>query len=62
MKLTSDKLGKLQTTFTVVKSGVDLKARFKKVLARHSHDNLGSESAQELIAFELYEQVLKDVS
>ena len=47
-------------TCTVVKSGVDLKERFKKILDRHPDTNLSSKAAKELLASELYEQVAKD--
>jgi len=60
LNLTSDKLGIIQLTCTVIKSGVDLKKRFKKILDRHPHTNLSSDAAKELIALELYEQVAKD--
>tara|TARA_Y100000593_G_C4091656_1_gene228821 strand:+ start:344 stop:535 length:192 start_codon:yes stop_codon:yes gene_type:complete len=55
-----DKLGKIQTSFTSIKSGVDLKKRFKRVLDRHPNTNMGSDAAKNLIALELYEQVVKD--
>tara|TARA_B100000029_G_scaffold501548_1_gene575202 strand:+ start:276 stop:467 length:192 start_codon:yes stop_codon:yes gene_type:complete len=55
-----DKLGKIQTSFTSIKSGVDLKKRFKRVLDRHPNTNMASDAAKSLIALELYEQVVKD--
>ena len=57
-----DKLGKIQTSFTSIKSGVDLKKRFKKVLDRHHHTNLSSDAAKDFISIELYEQVIRDES
>ena len=60
MILTPDKLGKIQTSFTSIKSGVDLKKRFKRVLDRHPHTNLSSDAAKELISKELYEQLIND--
>ena len=53
-------LGKIVTSFTVIKDGVDLKKRFKRVLDRHQNTNMGSDAAKDLIAIELYEQVIKD--
>tara|TARA_R110002020_G_scaffold464642_1_gene685497 strand:+ start:804 stop:986 length:183 start_codon:yes stop_codon:yes gene_type:complete len=53
-------LGKMITSFTVIKDGVDLKKRFKKVLDRHPHTNLSSDAAKNLISMELYQQVIKD--
>ena len=53
-------LGKIVTSFTVIKDGVDLKKRFKRVLDRHPNTNMGSDAAKDLIAIELYEQVIKD--
>tara|TARA_R100000808_G_scaffold5823_1_gene17563 strand:- start:10710 stop:10889 length:180 start_codon:yes stop_codon:yes gene_type:complete len=53
-------LGKIVTSFTVIKDGVDLKKRFKRVLDRHPNTNMGSDAAKDLISIELYEQVIKD--
>lgn len=54
------KLNRIVTSFTVIKDGVDLKERFKRVLDRHPNTNMGSDAAKDLIALELYEQVIKD--
>ena len=48
------------TNFTVIKDGVDLKKRFKRVLDRHPNTNMESDAAKDLIALELYEQVARD--
>ena len=61
MNLTIDKLGMIQSTCTIIKSGVDLKKRFKQVLDRHPHTNMDSDAAKDLIAVELYEQVERDI-
>jgi hypothetical protein len=51
----------IQSTCTIIKSGVDLKKRFKQVLDRHPHTNMDSDAAKDLIAVELYEQVERDI-
>lgn len=53
-------LNEMITNFTVIKDGVDLKKRFKRVLDRHPNTNMESDAAKDLIALELYEQVIRD--
>jgi len=55
-----ERFDEIITTFTVIKDGVDLKKRFEKVLDRHPNTNMGSKAARQLIALELYEQVMID--
>ena len=50
----------MQSSCTVIKSGVDLKKRFKKILDKYPDSNLSSDAAKEIIAAELYKQVSQD--
>ena len=60
--ITTDKRGVVQANFTIIKDGVDLKKRFKNVLDEHPFTNLYSDAAKQLIATQLYDEVMKDVS
>ena len=60
MSLLSNKIDIIQCTCTILKSGVDLKKRFKKILDKYPDSNLSSDAAKEIIALELYKQVSRD--
>ena len=53
-------MGTLISNYTHIKDGVDLKARFLKVLDDHPFANMWSNAAKKVIAGELYEAVMKD--
>ena len=53
-------MGTLISNYTHIKDGVDLKARFLKVLDEHPFANMWSNAAKKVIAGELYEAVMKD--
>ena len=54
------KVGTLVSNYTHIKDGVDLKARFFKVLDGHPFANMWSNAAKKIIAKELYLEVMKD--
>ena len=53
-------MGTLISNYTHIKDGVDLKARFLKVLDEHPFANMWSNAAKKVIAKELYMEVMKD--
>jgi len=53
-------MGTLISNYTHIKDGVDLKARFLKVLDDHPFANMWSNAAKKVIAGELYEAVMRD--
>ena len=53
-------LNGLVSNTTIIKDGVDLKERFLKVLDDHPFANMWSNAANQVIAGELYEAVMKD--
>ena len=55
-------MGTLISNYTHIKDGVDLKARFLKVLDEHPFANMWSNAAKKVIAGELYEAVMKDTT
>ena len=55
-----DKLGKLQSTCTCIKDGVDLQKEFREILNGHPFANMWSDAAKSLIALELFKVVEKD--
>ena len=55
-------MGTLISNYTHIKDGVDLKARFLKVLDDHPFANMWSNAAKKVIAGELYEAVMRDTT
>ncbi len=60
--ISSDKLGVIQATFTIIKDGVDLEKRFIDVFDNHPLTYGWSKGAKKVIAIKLLDEVMKDVS
>jgi len=53
-------LGKLSSTMTIIKDGVDLKKRFYDVLENHPLTYHWSDGVKDMIALKFYDEVMKD--
>ena len=53
-------LGKLSSTMTIIKDGVDLKERFIDVFENHPLTYAWSDGVKKMIALKLYDEVMKD--
>ena len=57
--ITSDKLGVLQSNFTTIADGVDLKQRFIGVLDNHPLTYHWSDGVKKMIALKFYDEIFK---
>ena len=53
-------LGKLSSTMTIIKDGVDLKERFIDVFENHPLTYSWSGGVKKMMALKLYDEVMKD--